>query len=144
MTCKTFIFLKGLWSQSVITVANPSPPSQPPIRVPISQPIEVFKVCEQCPNVKYERERYFVTVDIEKGMQDGQKFLLHDSHFLIQSWKHPKSTIVVGGYQEGTRGHNCLARISSHPVLKSIIEALDLVQVRLGYIGFMPTSLAKL
>ncbi|KAI8574299.1 hypothetical protein RHMOL_Rhmol01G0343700 [Rhododendron molle] len=72
MTCKTFIFLKGLWSQSVITVANPSPPSQPPIRVPISQPIEVFKVCEQCPNVKYERERYFVTVDIEKGMQDGQ------------------------------------------------------------------------
>lgn len=30
------------------------------------------QVCEQCPNVKYEREGYFVTVDIEKGMQDGQ------------------------------------------------------------------------
>ena len=31
-----------------------------------------FQVCEQCPNVKYEREGNFVTVDIEKGMQDGQ------------------------------------------------------------------------
>ncbi|KAL6985630.1 hypothetical protein U1Q18_019006 [Sarracenia purpurea var. burkii] len=30
------------------------------------------QVCEQCPNVKYGREGYFVTVDIEKGMQDGQ------------------------------------------------------------------------
>ncbi|EYU46792.1 hypothetical protein MIMGU_mgv1a0099882mg, partial [Erythranthe guttata] len=30
------------------------------------------QVCEQCPNVKYEREGDFVTVDIEKGMQDGQ------------------------------------------------------------------------
>ncbi|KDO87050.1 hypothetical protein CISIN_1g0191622mg, partial [Citrus sinensis] len=29
-------------------------------------------VCDQCQNVKYEREGYFVTVDIEKGMQDGQ------------------------------------------------------------------------
>ncbi|KAL9447670.1 hypothetical protein AB3S75_015192 [Citrus x aurantiifolia] len=32
--------------------------------------------CEQCQNVKYEREGYFVTVDIEKGMQDGQ-FHIH-------------------------------------------------------------------
>ncbi|KAF9607242.1 hypothetical protein IFM89_033449 [Coptis chinensis] len=31
------------------------------------------QVCEQCPNVKYEREGYHVTVDIEKGMQDGHK-----------------------------------------------------------------------
>ncbi|KAK9215214.1 hypothetical protein WN944_007218 [Citrus x changshan-huyou] len=31
------------------------------------------QVCEQCQNVKYEREGYFVTVDIEKGMQDGQE-----------------------------------------------------------------------
>lgn len=31
-----------------------------------------FKVCEQCPNVKYEREGNFITVDIGKGMQDGQ------------------------------------------------------------------------
>ncbi|KAK9218688.1 hypothetical protein WN943_007325 [Citrus x changshan-huyou] len=30
------------------------------------------QVCEQCQNVKYEREGYFVTVDIEKGVQDGQ------------------------------------------------------------------------
>ncbi|KAI3829554.1 hypothetical protein L1987_03680 [Smallanthus sonchifolius] len=30
------------------------------------------EVCEQCPNVKYEREGNFITVDIEKGMQDGQ------------------------------------------------------------------------
>lgn len=36
-----------------------------------------FQVCEQCPNVKYEREGYFVTVDIEKGMQDGQVSFLY-------------------------------------------------------------------
>ncbi|KAI0511632.1 hypothetical protein KFK09_012262 [Dendrobium nobile] len=30
------------------------------------------QVCEECPNVKYEREGYFITVDIEKGMKDGQ------------------------------------------------------------------------
>ncbi|RVX01487.1 DnaJ protein ERDJ3B [Vitis vinifera] len=30
------------------------------------------QVCEQCPNVKYEREGYFITVDIEKGMQMGK------------------------------------------------------------------------
>lgn len=44
-----------------------------------------FQVCEQCPNVKYEREGYFVTVDIEKGMQDGQvRFhrLYSDSRYL--------------------------------------------------------------
>ncbi|RDX97933.1 DnaJ protein ERDJ3B, partial [Mucuna pruriens] len=33
------------------------------------------QVCEQCPNVKYERDGYFITVDIEKGMQDGQTYL---------------------------------------------------------------------
>ncbi|CAH9112638.1 unnamed protein product [Cuscuta europaea] len=32
------------------------------------------QVCDQCPNVKYEREGYYVTVDIEKGMQDGQEW----------------------------------------------------------------------
>ena len=41
----------------------------------------LFQVCEQCPNVKYEREGYFVTVDIEKGMQDGQVSFL-DFKFL--------------------------------------------------------------
>lgn len=41
---------------------------------------EFFQVCEQCPNVKYEREGYFITVDIEKGMQDGQ---VSPSFFLL-------------------------------------------------------------
>lgn len=36
------------------------------------------QVCEQCPNVKYEREGYFVTVDIEKGMQDGQEVVFYE------------------------------------------------------------------
>ncbi|ESW35158.1 hypothetical protein PHAVU_001G211800 [Phaseolus vulgaris] len=36
------------------------------------------QVCEQCPNVKYVREGYFVTVDIEKGMQDGQEVLFYE------------------------------------------------------------------
>ncbi|XP_047966372.1 dnaJ protein ERDJ3B [Salvia hispanica] len=36
------------------------------------------QVCEQCPNVKYEREGDFITVDIEKGMQDGQEVLFYE------------------------------------------------------------------
>eukprot|EP00262_Sarcandra_glabra_P010977 TRINITY_DN26686_c0_g1_i1.p1 TRINITY_DN26686_c0_g1~~TRINITY_DN26686_c0_g1_i1.p1 ORF type:complete len:344 (+),score=73.72 TRINITY_DN26686_c0_g1_i1:317-1348(+) len=36
------------------------------------------QVCEQCPNVKYEREGYFITVDIEKGMQDGQEVMFYE------------------------------------------------------------------
>ncbi|KAJ0976387.1 hypothetical protein J5N97_018352 [Dioscorea zingiberensis] len=36
------------------------------------------EVCEQCPNVKYEREGYFVTVDIEKGMHDGQEVIFYE------------------------------------------------------------------
>ncbi|KAI7990987.1 DnaJ protein ERDJ3B [Camellia lanceoleosa] len=36
------------------------------------------QVCEQCPNVKYEREGYFVTVDVEKGMQDGQEVVFYE------------------------------------------------------------------
>uniref|UniRef100_A0A0E0KYP2 J domain-containing protein n=1 Tax=Oryza punctata TaxID=4537 RepID=A0A0E0KYP2_ORYPU len=31
------------------------------------------QVCDQCANVKYVREGDFLTVDIEKGMQDGQE-----------------------------------------------------------------------
>ncbi|KAK4767313.1 hypothetical protein SAY87_023508 [Trapa incisa] len=31
------------------------------------------QVCEQCQNIKFEREGYFLTVDIEKGMKDGQE-----------------------------------------------------------------------
>ncbi|GAU11277.1 hypothetical protein TSUD_342680 [Trifolium subterraneum] len=36
------------------------------------------QVCDQCANVKYVREGYFVTVDIEKGMQDGQEVLFYE------------------------------------------------------------------
>ncbi|XP_065860400.1 dnaJ protein ERDJ3B [Euphorbia lathyris] len=36
------------------------------------------QVCEQCPNVKYVREGYHVTVDIEKGMQDGQEVVFYE------------------------------------------------------------------
>ncbi|XP_038896699.1 dnaJ protein ERDJ3B [Benincasa hispida] len=36
------------------------------------------QVCEQCPNVKFEREGYFITVDIEKGMQDGQEVTFYE------------------------------------------------------------------
>ncbi|CAH9098609.1 unnamed protein product [Cuscuta epithymum] len=36
------------------------------------------QVCDQCPNVKYEREGYYVTVDIEKGMQDGQEVVFYE------------------------------------------------------------------
>ncbi|KAJ4956326.1 hypothetical protein NE237_013109 [Protea cynaroides] len=36
------------------------------------------QVCEQCPNVKYEREGTFIIVDIEKGMQDGQEVVFYE------------------------------------------------------------------
>ncbi|KAL1340805.1 hypothetical protein HN51_027269 [Arachis hypogaea] len=36
------------------------------------------QVCDQCANVKFEREGYFITVDIEKGMQDGQEVLFYE------------------------------------------------------------------
>ncbi|KAL5700944.1 DnaJ protein erdj3b [Ranunculus cassubicifolius] len=36
------------------------------------------QVCEQCANVKYVREGYHVTVDIEKGMQDGHDIVFYD------------------------------------------------------------------
>ncbi|KAK4492619.1 hypothetical protein RD792_003437 [Penstemon davidsonii] len=36
------------------------------------------QVCQQCSNVKYEREGDFITLDIEKGMQDGQEVVFYD------------------------------------------------------------------
>ncbi|KAL9673800.1 hypothetical protein QQ045_030062 [Rhodiola kirilowii] len=36
------------------------------------------QVCEQCPNVKYEREGDFITVDIEKGMKDGEEVVFYE------------------------------------------------------------------
>jgi DnaJ family protein B protein 11 len=37
-----------------------------------------IQVCEKCPNVKYVREGYEVTVDIEKGMQDGEEVVFYE------------------------------------------------------------------
>lgn len=36
------------------------------------------QVCEQCQNVKFEREGDFITVDIEKGMQDGEEVVFYE------------------------------------------------------------------
>ncbi|CAN6935924.1 unnamed protein product [Brassica oleracea] len=36
------------------------------------------QVCDKCPNVKFEREGYFVTVDIEKGMKDGEEVSFYE------------------------------------------------------------------
>ncbi|XP_066366509.1 dnaJ protein ERDJ3B-like isoform X2 [Miscanthus floridulus] len=36
------------------------------------------QVCDQCPNVKFVREGEFLTVDIEKGMKDGQEVLFFE------------------------------------------------------------------
>lgn len=35
-------------------------------------------VCEECPNVKLEREGSFVTVDVEKGMKEGQEITFYE------------------------------------------------------------------
>ncbi|TYI69351.1 hypothetical protein E1A91_D08G149200v1 [Gossypium mustelinum] len=36
------------------------------------------QVCEQCQNVKFGREGFNVTIDIEKGMQDGQEVVFYE------------------------------------------------------------------
>ncbi|CAO2818747.1 unnamed protein product [Amaranthus hypochondriacus] len=36
------------------------------------------QVCDKCPNVKFEREGYSLTVDIEKGMKDGQEITFYE------------------------------------------------------------------
>jgi len=36
------------------------------------------QVCQECPNVKFEREGLSVDVDIEKGMQDGQEIVFYE------------------------------------------------------------------
>uniref|UniRef100_A0A7N0ZX81 DnaJ protein ERDJ3B n=1 Tax=Kalanchoe fedtschenkoi TaxID=63787 RepID=A0A7N0ZX81_KALFE len=36
------------------------------------------QVCEQCANVKFEREGDFITVDIEKGMKDGEEVVFYE------------------------------------------------------------------
>lgn len=36
------------------------------------------QVCEQCSNVKFEREGYYVTLDIERGMKDGHEVVFYE------------------------------------------------------------------
>ncbi|EFJ14233.1 hypothetical protein SELMODRAFT_109399, partial [Selaginella moellendorffii] len=60
------------------------------------------QVCEQCPNVKFAREGYHITVDIEKGMKDGHEITFHedgepiidgdpgDLKFVVRTEKHDR------------------------------------------------------
>ncbi|KAJ7535489.1 hypothetical protein O6H91_12G036100 [Diphasiastrum complanatum] len=36
------------------------------------------QVCEECPNVKYVREGFQITVDIERGMRDGHEIVFYE------------------------------------------------------------------
>jgi DnaJ family protein B protein 11 len=36
------------------------------------------QVCQECPNVKFEREGLSIDVDIERGMQDGQEIVFYE------------------------------------------------------------------
>lgn len=36
------------------------------------------QVCQECPNVKFERVGLSITVDIEKGMRDGQEIVFYE------------------------------------------------------------------
>lgn len=70
-----YLLYKGLnpMSHSSFVLIHPRNCSILYILLALSNILTTFiQVCEQCPNVKYEREGYFITVDIEKGMQDGQ------------------------------------------------------------------------
>ncbi|KAG6552764.1 hypothetical protein Mapa_005712 [Marchantia paleacea] len=60
------------------------------------------QVCEECPNMKFEREGISITMDIEKGMVDGQEIVFYedgepimdgdagDLKFVIQTEPHER------------------------------------------------------
>ena len=51
--------------------------------------------------MKYEREGYFITVDIEKGMQDGQvRMILSNLKYFINSSKFNPMTFFTAQMQE--------------------------------------------
>ena len=109
-----------------------------------------FQVCEQCQNVKYEREGYFLTVDIEKGMQDGQVSSLH--HYVLRFLKftfrstflfpllHPYESchellfpfkslppIFCGSYVYTVIVNLCLAMSSMHDLNRSYVLAFHIL-----------------
>ncbi|KAE8660582.1 DnaJ protein ERDJ3B [Hibiscus syriacus] len=59
------------------------------------------QVCEECQNVKYEREGYIVTVDIEKGMQDGHTRCCNLHHLVVVFLVYTRSRTEVVFYDDG-------------------------------------------
>ncbi|XP_047310958.1 dnaJ protein ERDJ3B [Impatiens glandulifera] len=80
------------------------------------------QVCEQCANVKFEREGSFITVDIEKGMQDGQEVVFYEDG-------EPKIDGEPGDlkFRIRTAQHDCFRREGNdlHTVANiTLVEAL--------------------
>lgn len=80
------------------------------------------QVCEECPNVKYEREGYFITVDIEKGMKDGQEVTFYEDGEPIIDGENGdlKFRIRTAAHERFKREGNDLYTI----VTISLVEAL--------------------
>ncbi|KAI3773188.1 hypothetical protein L6452_04392 [Arctium lappa] len=65
------------------------------------------KVCEQCPNVKYEREGSFITVDIEKGMQDGQEAVFYkEGEPIIDGEAGDLKVLALVGFEKTIKHHD--------------------------------------
>ncbi|KAL4323556.1 hypothetical protein GQ457_11G002390 [Hibiscus cannabinus] len=101
------------------------------------------QVCEQCQNVKYEREGYNLTVDIEKGMQDGQEVVFYedgepiidgepgDLKFLIRTAPHDRFR------REGNDLHTTVTvtLVQALVGFEKTIKHLDDHSVDIGYKG---------
>ncbi|GMI76029.1 hypothetical protein like AT3G62600 [Hibiscus trionum] len=101
------------------------------------------QVCEQCQNVKYEREGYNLTVDIEKGMQDGQEVVFYedgepiidgepgDLKFLIRTAPHDRFK------REGNDLHTTatITLVQALVGFEKTIKHLDDHSVDIGYKG---------
>ncbi len=52
-----------------------------------SLPCCLVQVCEDCPNVKFEREPEVLTVSVEPGMPDGHEITFFEEGELLCHWE---------------------------------------------------------
>lgn len=78
------------------------------------------QVCQECPNVKFEREGLSINVDIEKGMRDGQEIVFYEDGEPIIDGEPGDLKFVVR-----TKPHNRFKREGNHLHTTVTITLLD-------------------